>query len=72
MQTFIRVFGIQKAIGFYSGSRKEVEKDFIFSTIQTISREEHLNKFPRDHFDYIIIDESHRAGADSYQKIVIF
>ncbi len=70
METFIRVFGIQKSIGFYSGSRKDVEKDFIFSTIQTISRDEHLNKFPRDHFDYIIIDESHRAGADSYQKIV--
>jgi superfamily II DNA or RNA helicase len=70
METFIRVFGIQKAMGFYSGSRKEVEKDFIFSTIQTISRDEHLNVFPKDHFDYIIIDESHRAGADSYQKIV--
>jgi superfamily II DNA or RNA helicase/HKD family nuclease len=70
METFIRVFGIQKGMGFYSGSRKEVEKDFIFSTIQTISRDEHLNVFPRDHFDYVIIDESHRAGADSYQKIV--
>jgi superfamily II DNA or RNA helicase/HKD family nuclease len=70
METFIRVFGIQKSIGFYSGSRKDVEKDFIFSTIQTISRDEHLNVFPRDHFDYVIIDESHRAGADSYQKIV--
>lgn len=70
METFIRVFGIHKEMGFYSGSRKEIERDFVFSTIQTISRKEHLEVFSPDHFDYIIIDESHRAGAESYQKIV--
>ena len=69
METFIRVFGIQKEMGFYSGSRKEIERDFIFSTIQTISKDSHLANFDPSHFDYIIIDESHRAGADSYQKI---
>jgi len=69
-RTFEQVFGYEKEMGFYSGSKKEVEKDFIFSTIQTISREEHMSNFSPDHFDYIIIDESHRAGADSYKKIV--
>ncbi len=69
-RTFEQVFGYEKEMGFYSGTKKEVEKDFIFSTIQTISREEHMSKFSPDHFDYIIIDESHRAGADSYKKIV--
>jgi superfamily II DNA or RNA helicase/HKD family nuclease len=69
METFIRVFGIQKETGFYSGLRKELDKDFIFSTIQTISKDSHLSNFNPDHFDYIIIDESHRAGAESYQKI---
>lgn len=69
METFIRVFGIQKETGFYSGVRKELDKDFIFSTIQTISKDSHLSNFDPDHFDYIIIDESHRAGAESYQKI---
>mgnify|MGYP000045772796 CR=1 FL=1 len=70
LRTFEQVFGYEKEMGFYSGTKKEVEKDFIFSTIQTISREEHMSKFSPDHFDYIIIDESHRAGADSYKKIV--
>lgn len=69
METFIRVFGIQKEMGFYSGVRKELDKDFIFSTIQTISKDSHLSNFDPTHFDYIIIDESHRAAADSYQKI---
>lgn len=69
-RTFEQVFEYEKEMGFYSGTRKEAEKDFIFSTIQTISKEENMSKFSPDHFDYIIIDESHRAGADSYLKIV--
>jgi superfamily II DNA or RNA helicase/HKD family nuclease len=69
-RTFEQVFGYEKEMGFYSGTKKEVEKDFIFSTIQTISKEEHMSKFSPGHFDYIIIDESHRAGADSYKKII--
>lgn len=70
LKTFEQVFGFKKEMGFYSGGRKEQDKDFIFSTIQTISRTEHLELFSPDHFDYIIIDESHRASAESYQKIV--
>ena len=70
MKTFKTVFGQNKSMGFYSGSQKEKESDFIFSTVQTISREIHLNEFAPDHFDYIVIDESHHAGADSYKKIM--
>lgn len=70
LKTFKQVFGFNKEMGFYSGDRRELDKDFIFSTIQTISRKEHLEVFSHDQFDYIIIDESHRAGAESYQKIV--
>jgi superfamily II DNA or RNA helicase/HKD family nuclease len=69
MQTFQNVFGDKKSMGFYSGENKEKDKDFIFSTIQTISKEQHLNQFDSKHFDYIVIDESHRAGAESYKKI---
>jgi len=70
MKTFKAVFGESKTMGIYSGEIKELEKDFIFSTIQTISKPEHLNQFNKSHFDYIVIDETHRAGADSYQKIL--
>ncbi len=69
-RTFEQVFGFEKKMGFYSGARKEAEKDFIFSTIQTISKGDHMLKFAPDHFDYIIVDESHRAGADTYKKIL--
>ena len=35
-----------------------------------LSKEENLTQFTPTHFDYIIIDETHRAGASSYLKIL--
>lgn len=57
-------------MGILSGTSKDVEKDFIFCTIQTLSKDEVLQSFGKNKFDYIIIDEVHKAGANSYQKIV--
>lgn len=35
-----------------------------------MSKDEILQSFDKNEFDYIIIDEVHKAGANSYQKIV--
>lgn len=70
MKTFRVVFGESKSMGIYSGDTKELDKEFIFSTIQTISKDEHIKQFDKEHFDYIVIDETHRAGANSYQNIL--
>ena len=70
MESFERIFGGQKTMGLYSGQTREKEADFLFSTVQTINREEHLKQFSKDYFDYIIIDETHRAGAKTYQRIL--
>lgn len=69
MDAYQTIFGNTRSMGLYSGTDKNKECDFVFSTIQTLSKEEHLAHFTADHFDYIIIDESHRAGASSYLKI---
>ena len=45
-------------------------KKYIFATIQTLSREDNLKAFSKDFFDYILIDEVHKAGADSYKKVM--
>ena len=45
-------------------------KKYVFATIQTLSRDYHLNLFSEDYFDYILIDEVHKAGADSYKKVM--
>lgn len=70
MSTFKSVFGQSRSIGMYSGVQKEIDNDFIFSTIQTLSKTENLEAFSPDHFDYIVIDETHRAGAESYTRII--
>ena len=49
---------------------KDINKDFIFTTNLTLSNSENLKRFEPDAFDYIIIDETHRAGAATYQKII--
>ncbi|MFO0495651.1 MAG: DUF3427 domain-containing protein [Flavobacteriia bacterium] len=70
METYQNLFGSTFKMGLYSGNVRELDADFIFSTIQTISKDEHLKQFAKDHFNYIVIDETHRAGASSYQKIM--
>jgi superfamily II DNA or RNA helicase/HKD family nuclease len=70
LNTFRRVFGKGKTMGLYSGDKRELDCDFVFSTIQTISKSLHLEKFQKNHFDYIIIDETHRSGADSYLRLI--
>lgn len=56
--------------GIFSGNQKDLDVNYLFATIQTLSQTEHLDKFSANDFDYIIIDEVHRAGAASYQKII--
>ena len=56
--------------GIFSGSRKEIDQDYLFSTIQTLCKDENLHMFAPDHFDYIVVDEVHRAGAKTYQKVL--
>lgn len=46
------------------------EADIIFATIESFSKEEIYKNFNKDYFDFIIIDEVHRAGSDSYIKII--
>lgn len=70
LETFRSVFGKDKTMGLYSGGQRDLECDFVFSTIQTISKPNHLDAFSKDHFDYIIIDETHRSGADSYLRLI--
>ena len=70
METFKAVFGKSKTYGIYSADKRQSDRDFIFSTIQTINNDQHLKNFEENTFDYIIIDETHRAGAKTYQKIL--
>ena len=71
-ESFEKILGasIRKDIGFITGSRKDYGKKYIFSTVQTLSRESIHKVLPPDCFDYIIIDEAHRSEAGSYRRIM--
>lgn len=56
--------------GILSANHKDFHKPYLFATINMLSKEENLTQFTPTHFDYIIIDETHRAGANSYLKIL--
>lgn len=70
LKTFRAVFGPARTMGLYSGSKRELDCDFLFSTVQTISKDDNIAQFEIDHFDYIVIDETHRAGASSYDRLI--
>jgi superfamily II DNA or RNA helicase len=72
LRTFQRVFGASRSMGIYSGGRLDTEADFLFCTVQTLSRESHLFSFPQASFDYIVVDETHRSGAESYQRLLSY
>ena len=63
------VFKDHNNFGLLSGNSKDYDKSYLFSTIQTMSKDDVYTKYDKNHFDYIIIDEVHKAGALSYQKI---
>ena len=64
-------FGDEEACIYKSGM-DITDKKYIFATIQTLSREANLSTFDKEYFDYILIDEVHKAGAESYKKVMGF
>jgi superfamily II DNA or RNA helicase/HKD family nuclease/diadenosine tetraphosphate (Ap4A) HIT family hydrolase len=55
-------------MGLYMGDDKQPDADFVFATVQTMSR--CLDQFPADAFDYVVIDEFHHAAAATYRKVI--
>ena len=70
LETFKLIFGDSRSYGLLTGHNKNTEEDFIFATIQTISKKEVYQSFSKNYFDEIIIDEVHRAGAESYLRVM--
>lgn len=70
LQSYRNVFGDTKTFGLLSGNSKDINVDYLFATMQTMSKKEVYSSFAPDTFDTIIIDEAHRIGAKSYQEIM--
>ncbi|QGU01748.1 type I restriction enzyme EcoKI subunit R [Corynebacterium kalinowskii] len=71
LEEFQKVFQLPDSeFGRFSGARREIDRRFVFATIQTLTQPAVLESLPRDYFDYIIIDESHHSAAESFRKII--
>lgn len=70
LKSFRKVIGFEKTMSILSGNHKGFQADYIFTTIQTLSKEHIYRQFSPDDFEYIVIDEVHRAGAKSYKTII--
>ena len=57
-------------LGHYTGDEKHPNANVLFASIQTLSRQTHLDRFPDDHFDYVVIDEFHHASAATYRRLL--
>jgi len=68
--SFERVFGSRIKTGLVSGIKHDYDADFVFATVQTLSKQENLEKFSRDYFDACIYDEAHHTSAGSYKKVM--
>ena len=52
------------------GQERDADADVLFASIQTLGRAAHLERFPRDAFDYIVVDEFHHAAAPTYRRLI--
>ena len=70
LASFQKVIGSTKKMALLGGGKKDVDNaDYVFAMITTLTKDDVLHSFKKDEFDYIVIDEVHRAGAASYQKV---
>jgi len=62
----------EKSSGFYNAQNRQKEADVLFASVQTIGRENHLQQFSKDHFDYVVVDEFHHASAPVYSNLLAY
>jgi superfamily II DNA or RNA helicase len=66
-ETFEKAWG-EVACGIYMGSEKVKDTPIVCASIQSLIG--NLNEFQPEDFGYIIIDEAHHGGAESYKEIL--
>lgn len=69
-KSYEKVFAKSVSMGLVGAGYNEYDANYIFATVQTLNRDEHLLRYEKDEFDCIILDEAHHVPADTYQKIM--
>lgn len=74
LNSYQRVFGPGIPMTLLSGSHNDIQAaktgKFLFSTMNMMAKLEVMEQFKPDEFSVIVLDECHRSGASSYQRII--
>ena len=72
--SYKRIFGKNIPMDLLSGTHNDIKKarsaSFLFSTMNMMAKENVREQFAPQEFSVIVLDECHRSGAESYQKII--
>ena len=69
-KSYEKVFGSSVSMGLVGDGCHDYGADYVFATVQTLNRDEHLLQYRKDAFECIILDEAHHVPAATYQKIM--
>ena len=69
-KSYEKVFAKSVSMGLVGAGYHEYDAAYVFATVQTLNRDEHLLQYDKDAFDCIVLDEAHHVTADTYQKIM--
>ena len=58
----------EASVGVIKAERDEHNADVVVASIQTLGRQDRLNRIPRNHFSTIIVDEAHHSRAETYMR----
>ena len=64
LKSYKKVLGKHISMGVLGGKNKSMDSAYVFSTIQSISRDDVLSNFAKDAFDYIVIDDAVILGLN--------
>jgi len=69
-KAYEKVFAKSVSMGLVGAGHHDYDADYVFATVQTLNRDEHLQKYDKDAFDCIVLDEAHHVPANTYQKVM--
>jgi superfamily II DNA or RNA helicase/HKD family nuclease len=56
--------------GKFVGAEKQLDRKYVFATDRSLANPETLAQLDPSAFDYVLVDEVHRAGAAGYRRIL--
>ncbi len=74
LKSYKKIFGKNVPMELLSGSHNDIDLaksgKFLFSTMNMMAKPEIMEQFRPDEYSVIVLDECHRSGAASYQRII--